>query len=47
MTYIVDISRAGIFSQIDAFTNVQVLVISILAAAVFTIATRSMIKMKV
>ena len=33
LTYIVDISRAGIFSQIDAFTNVQVLVISILAAA--------------
>ena len=47
LTYIVDISRAGIFSQIDAFTNIQVLVISILAAAVFMIATRSMIKMKV
>ena len=47
LTYIVDISRAGIFSQIDAFTNVQVLVISILAATVFMIATRSMIKMKV
>jgi ABC-2 type transport system permease protein len=47
LTYIVDISRAGIFSQVDAFTNIQVLVISILAAAVFMIATRSMIKMKV
>ena len=47
LTYIVDISRAGIFSQIDAFTNIEVLIISILAATVFMIATRSMINMKV
>jgi ABC-2 type transport system permease protein len=47
LTYIVDISRAGIFSQIDAFTNIQVLIISVLAAAVFVIATRSMVSMKV
>jgi ABC-2 type transport system permease protein len=47
LTYIVDISRAGIFSQIDTFTNIQVLIISVLSASVFTIATRSMVKMKV
>jgi len=47
LTYIVDISRAGIFSQIDAFTNIEVLIISILAATVFMIATRSMANMKV
>ena len=47
LTYIVDISRAGIFSQIDMFTNIQVLVITLLAAVVFMIATKSMVKMKV
>src|ERR687891_980010 len=47
LTYIVDISRAGIFSQIDPFTNIQVLVITILAAAVFIIATRSMVRMRI
>ena len=47
LTYIVDISRAGIFSQINAFTNIEVLIISILAATVFMIATRSMVSMKV
>jgi ABC-2 type transport system permease protein len=47
LTYIVDISRAGIFSQIDTFTNIQVLIISVLSASVFIIATRSMVKMKV
>jgi ABC-2 type transport system permease protein len=47
LTYIVDISRAGIFSQIDSFTNIQVLVITILAAAVFIIATRSMVRMRI
>ena len=47
LTYIVDISRAGIFSQIDMFTNIQVLVITLLATVVFMIATKSMVKMKV
>jgi len=47
LTYIVDISRAGIFSQIDMFTNIQVLVITLLAAVVFMIATKSMVRMKV
>jgi ABC-2 type transport system permease protein len=47
LTYIVDISRAGLFSQVDAFTNIQVLIITLLAAAVFMIAVRSMVSMKV
>jgi ABC-2 type transport system permease protein len=47
LTYIVDISRAGIFSQINAFTNIEVLIISFLAATVFLIATRSMVRMKI
>jgi ABC-2 type transport system permease protein len=47
LTYIVDISRAGIFSQISAFTNFQVLILGALAATVFVIAIRSMVSMKV
>src|SRR6476659_8605243 len=47
LTYIVDISRAGIFSQISAFTNIQVLILGALAATVFVIAIRSMVSMKV
>jgi ABC-2 type transport system permease protein len=47
LTYIVDISRAGIFSQYDTITNIQVLIISLVAVAVFIVATRSMVRMKV
>jgi ABC-2 type transport system permease protein len=47
LTYIVDISRAGIFSQVDAFTNIEVLIITLVSAAGFVIAIRSMISMKV
>ena len=47
LTYIVDISRAGIFSQISAITNIQVLILGALAATVFVIAIRSMVSMKV
>jgi ABC-2 type transport system permease protein len=47
LTYIVDISRAGIFSQYDTVTNIQVLIISLVAVAVFIVATRSMVRMKV
>lgn len=46
LTYIVDITRAGIFSQVDTFTNIQVLILSLLSATVFLIATRAMIKME-
>src|SRR5215207_6408469 len=44
LTYIVDISRAGIFSQYDKVTNIQVLIISLVAVAVFIVATRSMVR---
>ena len=47
LTYIVDISRAGIYAQITTFTNIQVLILSALAVAVFVVATRSMVSMKV
>jgi len=47
LTYIVDISRAGIFSQINMYINIEVLMIGFLAATVFLLATRSMIKMNV
>ena len=47
LTYIVDISRAGIFSQVDTFTNIQVLVITLVSVAGFVIAMRSMVSMKV
>src|SRR5919108_974107 len=47
LTYIVDISRAGIFSQYDTVTNIQVLIVGLVAVAVFIVATRSMVRMKV
>jgi ABC-2 type transport system permease protein len=47
LTYIVDITRAGIFSQIDVFTNIELVILSLLAATVFLIATRAMIRMQV
>jgi len=47
LTYIVDITRAGIFSQIDVFTNIELVILSLLAAMVFLIATRAMIRMQV
>jgi ABC-2 type transport system permease protein len=47
LTYIVDIARAGIFSQYDAVTNFQVLIIGLISLAVFIVATRSMSEIKV
>ena len=47
LTYIVDIGRAGIFSQYDAFTNFQALIIGLVSLAVFIVATRTMSGMKV
>ena len=47
LTYIVDVSRAGVFSQISTFTNIQVLIISILSAGAFLMATLSMVRMKI
>jgi ABC-2 type transport system permease protein len=47
LTYIVDISRAGIFDQITQFTNVQVLIIGIVAICAFLVATISMVRMRI
>jgi ABC-2 type transport system permease protein len=47
LTYIVDITRAGIYSQITNFTNTEVVVISILSSIAFFIASLSMLKVKV
>src|SRR3954452_5595320 len=47
LTYIVDITRSGIFSQINSFTNIEVVIISILSSIAFFIATISMVRVKV
>ena len=47
LTYIVDITRAGIFNQIDLFTNIEVAIIATVTAAAFMLATVSMIRMKI
>ncbi len=47
LTYIVDISRAGIFSQVTQFTNIQTLIITIVSIVAFLVATISMVKMKI
>jgi len=46
LTYIVDITRAGIFNQISAFTNIEALVIAAASVSAFFLATLSMLKMK-
>ena len=47
LTYVVDITRAGIFSQINSFTNIEVVIVSILSSIAFFIATISMVRVKV
>jgi ABC-2 type transport system permease protein len=47
LTYIVDITRAGIFNNIDLFTNIEVGIIAAATAAVFFLATLSMMRMKI
>jgi ABC-2 type transport system permease protein len=47
LTYIVDITRSGIFSQISYFTNIEILIILILSLLAFSIATMSMLRVKV
>ena len=47
LTYIVDITRAGVFNQISFFTNIEVGVIAAVTAAAFFLATLSMLKMKI
>jgi ABC-2 type transport system permease protein len=47
LTYVVDITRAGIFSQINSFTVVEIFIISILSLLAFIIASVSMLRVKV
>ena len=47
LTYIVDITRAGIFNNIDLFTNIEVGIIAAVTTAVFFLATFSMMRMKI
>jgi len=47
LTYIVDITRAGIFNSINFFTNMEVGVITVVAAVTFFLATLSMMRMKI
>jgi ABC-2 type transport system permease protein len=47
LTYIADITRAGIFSQIDTFVNLEVLALAMFSIGVFVIATRAMIKLQI
>ena len=47
LTYIVNITRAGIFNNIDLFTNIEVGIIASCDGAVFFLATLSMMRMKI
>ena len=47
LTYIVDITRAGIYSQVSDFVNLEVIIISILAIVAFSFAAVSMLRVKV
>jgi len=47
LTYIVDITRAGVFDQITAFVNIEVGVIAAVTAATFFLATFSMLRLKI
>ncbi len=47
LTYIVDITRAGIFNQISTFTTIEAGIITAFSSITFFIATLSMLKMKV
>lgn len=47
LTYIVDVTRAGIFNQIDTFVNIEAGIIAAFTAAAFFLATLSMMRMKI
>ncbi len=47
LTYIVDITRAGIYSQVTDFINLEVIIISVLSSIAFFIAAISMFRVKV
>ena len=45
LTYVVDISRAAIFSQINTLTNIEVISLTIFSVVALVIAIRAIIKM--
>ena len=47
LTYIVDITRAGIFSQVDTFTNIELFILILFSSSAFIVATRSIVRMHV
>lgn len=47
LTYIVDVTRAGIFNQIDTFVNIEAGVIAAFTVAAFLLATLSMMRMRI
>lgn len=47
LTYIVDITRAGIFNQITPFVQIEVGIIALVTFATFMLATLSMLRMKI
>jgi len=47
LTYIVDVTRAGIFNQIDTFVNIEVGIIAAFTSAAFLLATLSMMRMRI
>jgi ABC-2 type transport system permease protein len=47
LTYIVDITRAGIFNSIDLFTNIEVGMIGTITVAAFFLATLSMLRLEI
>jgi ABC-2 type transport system permease protein len=47
LTYIVDITRAGVYAQVSDFVNLEVIIITILAIVAFSVAAVSMLRIKV
>jgi ABC-2 type transport system permease protein len=47
LTYIVDITRGGIFNQISTSINIEVAIISVISLITFVVATLSMLKMRI
>lgn len=47
LTYIVDITRAGMFNEVTLFTNIEVAVITAASAGTFALATISLLRMRV
>lgn len=47
LTYFVDTARAGIFDQIEAFTNIEVALMAAISAGAFALATTSMVRVKI